>query len=115
MAFLMQPLQYEVPMLWLLVCIILLVYFRFFYVDFGEIKGLQEVPGNSLISEDLYMLGNDHVSTAVTWALANSWPVYQIKPGNRSAIMPNSFDVLGNGLSAGKRRLSIAHGCTRSM
>jgi hypothetical protein len=81
----------------------------------GKSKGLQEVPSNSLISEELYMLGNDHVSTAATWALANSWPVYQIKLGNRSAIMPNSFDVLGNGLSAGKRRLSIAHGCTRSM
>jgi hypothetical protein len=43
----MLPFQYEVLMLLLLVCMVLSVYLRFLYVDFGEIKGLPEVPGGS--------------------------------------------------------------------
>jgi phenylacetate 2-hydroxylase len=39
------------------------------------------------------MLGNDHASTAETWAVTNSWPVYQIRLGNRRTMILNSFDV----------------------
>jgi hypothetical protein len=91
MAFFMLPLQYEVVILLFLICIVLSVHLRFFYVDFGQIKGLLEVPGGSWISGHLYMLGNDHASNAGSWARTNSWPVYQIRLGNRRAIMLNSF------------------------
>lgn len=69
------------------------LYFRYFYVDFGRIEGIPEVPGGSSIAGHLYMLGQDHASTAETWAIRNSWPVYQIRLGYRRAIILNSFDA----------------------
>lgn len=73
--------------------VILFVYLRVFYVDFGRIRGIPEIPGGGLVSGHLYMLGDDHASTAEKWALSNSWPVYQIRLGHRRAIMLNSFDA----------------------
>lgn len=69
------------------------LYLQFFYVDFAHISGLPEKDGASLISGHLYNLGNDHASTAEAWGLDNSWGVFQIRLGNRRAIMLNSFDA----------------------
>jgi phenylacetate 2-hydroxylase len=86
-------LVYHVALFLIVLAAITTLYIRFFYVDFAHIKGLPEIPGGSFISGHLYMLGNDHASTAEKWAVTNSWPVYQVRLGNRRAIILNSFDV----------------------
>jgi phenylacetate 2-hydroxylase len=93
MELLLADSAYHAAISLVILAVITALYIRFFYVDFAHIKGLPEIPGGSLISGHLYMLGNDHASTAEKWAVANSWPVYQIRLGNRRAVMINSFDV----------------------
>lgn len=75
-----------------LLAVSVFIYIRYFYVDFAPIAGLPETPGASPISGHLYLLGQDHPTTAQKWAVSNSWPVYQIRMGNRRAIILNSFD-----------------------
>ncbi|KUJ16402.1 cytochrome P450 [Mollisia scopiformis] len=74
-------------------CIGVVVYLRYFYVDFGRIEGIPEIPGGSSVAGHLYMLGQDHATTAESWAISNTWPVYQIRFGYRRAIILNSFDA----------------------
>lgn len=74
-------------------CIGVAVYLRYFYVDFGRIEGIPEIPGGSSLAGHLYMLGGDHASTAETWGITRSWPVYQVRFGYRRAIILNSFDA----------------------
>ncbi|RDW82622.1 cytochrome P450-9 [Coleophoma cylindrospora] len=76
-----------------LIALAIIIYMKYFYVDFEHIKGLPEVPNGSLVSGHLYKLGNDHASTAQKWAQTHAWPVYQIRLGNRRAIILNSFDA----------------------
>ena len=74
-------------------CIAATIYLRYFYVDFGRIGCIPEIPGGSSLAGHLYMLGGDHASTAERWAIANSWPIYQVRLGYRRAIILNSFDA----------------------
>jgi hypothetical protein len=69
------------------------IYLLFFYVDFAAIKGIPEIPGGSLLHGHLYMLGQDHATTAQRWSQDNGWPIYQVRLGNRRVIFLNSFDV----------------------
>ncbi|KAI9739059.1 MAG: hypothetical protein M1834_007271 [Cirrosporium novae-zelandiae] len=69
------------------------VYLRWFYVDFAKVEGIPEIPGGGLVSGHLYMLGENHAATAEKWSEEHNWPIYQLRMGNRRAIMLNSFDV----------------------
>ncbi|KAE9578365.1 Phenylacetate 2-hydroxylase [Colletotrichum fructicola] len=70
----------------------LLLYLKFFYVDFPEVKGIPEIPGGSLLTGHLPQLGNDHATTAASWSAKYEWPVFQFRMGRRRAIMINSFE-----------------------
>lgn len=70
-----------------------LIYLRFFYVDFAPIRGIPEVPGGSLLHGHLYMLGQDHATTAEKWSRDHSWSIYQIRLGNRRVIFLNGFET----------------------
>ncbi|RSM09121.1 hypothetical protein CEP52_004298 [Fusarium oligoseptatum] len=72
--------------------VLLLVYINFFYVDFAKIKGIPEIPGGETLAGHLYQLGDDHATTAATWAAKYGWPVYQFRMGCRRVIMLNSFE-----------------------
>lgn len=76
-----------------LCCIASAIYLRYFYVDLGRIEGIPEIPGGTPTAGHLYMLGEDHASTAERWAITKSWPIYQIRLGYRRAIILNSFDA----------------------
>lgn len=69
------------------------IYLRFFYVDFAAIEGIPEIPGTSLLHGHLYMLGQDHATTAQKWSQDYGWPIYQIMLGNRRVVILNGFDV----------------------
>lgn len=69
------------------------IYIRFFYADFPTIHGIPEIPGGSLVHGHLYMLGQDHATTAEKWAQQFGWPIYQIRLGYRRVIFLNGFDV----------------------
>lgn len=69
------------------------IYLRFFYVDFALITGIPEIPGGSLLHGHLYMLGQDHATTAEKWSQDYGWPIYQIRLGNRRVIFLNGFEV----------------------
>ncbi|KAG8162134.1 hypothetical protein KVR01_007899 [Diaporthe batatas] len=69
------------------------IYFRLFYVDFAAIEGIPEIPGNSLLHGHLYMLGQDHATTAQKWSQDYGWPIYQIRLGNRRVVILNGFEV----------------------
>ena len=69
-----------------------LIYVRFFYVDFPSIRGLPEIPGAHPLAGHMYRLGEDHASRAEKWAVQYSWPVFQIRMGQRRAIVLNSFE-----------------------
>jgi hypothetical protein len=66
---------------------ITIIYLHFFYVDFNHIKGLPEIPGGSWISGHLYMLQNDHASTAESLATSvmASLPAQVWKPKSHNA------------------------------
>lgn len=68
------------------------IYLSFFYVDFARIKGIPEIPHASLLSGHLHQLGTNHASTMEKWAHEKGWPVYQIRMGNRRAIVLSSFE-----------------------
>lgn len=70
-----------------------LIYLRFLYVDFAPIRGIPEVPGGSLLHGHLYMLGQDHATTAEKWSRDHGWPIYQIRLGNRRVIFLNGFET----------------------
>lgn len=69
------------------------VYFQYFYVDFANILGIPEIPGGSYVYGHLDLLGHDHPTTLQNWAVEHSWPLYQIRLGNRRAIVLNSFEA----------------------
>ncbi|ETS85365.1 hypothetical protein PFICI_03390 [Pestalotiopsis fici W106-1] len=71
--------------------VILLCYLNFFYVDCAKINGIPEIPGGELLAGHLYQLGNDHATTAETWAAKYGWPVFQLRMGRRRAVFLNSF------------------------
>lgn len=67
------------------------VYFQYFYVDFANILGIPEILGGSYVYGHLDLLGHDHPTTLQNWAVKHSWPLYQIRLGNRRAVVLNSF------------------------
>lgn len=69
------------------------IYLRFFYVDFAAIEGIPEIPGASLLHGHLYMLGQDHATTAQKWSQVYGWPIYQVRLGNRRVVILNGFEV----------------------
>lgn len=69
------------------------IYFQYFYVDYATILGIPEIPGSSYVYGHLDLLGHDHPTTIQNWAVKHSWPLYQIRLGNRRAIVLNSFQV----------------------
>jgi phenylacetate 2-hydroxylase len=69
------------------------IYLRFFYVDIAKIKGIPEIPGGELLAGHLYALGKDHATTAESWSYKYGWPVFQLRMGNRRAIILNSFEA----------------------
>lgn len=73
--------------------ILLFAYLQFFYVDFPAIKGIPEIPGGDLLAGHLYQLGNDHATTAESWAAKYGWPVFQLRMGRRRVVMLNSFEA----------------------
>ncbi|TID25936.1 Phenylacetate 2-hydroxylase [Venturia nashicola] len=70
-----------------------LIYFQYYYVDFAEIKGIPEIPGGSFVYGHLDLLGHDHPTVLQQWADENSWPLYQVRLGNRRAVVLNTFQV----------------------
>lgn len=94
MADVLTPAVTSTPaFLFLIICTSAFIYLRFFYVDFSFIRSIPEIPGGSLLHGHLYMLGQDHATTAEKWSRANGWPVYQIRLGNRRVILLNGFEV----------------------
>lgn len=75
------------------ISILVLVYFHFFYVDLPKIEGIPEIPDGELLAGHLYQLGDDHATTAETWAFKYGWPVFQLRMGRRRAIFLNSFEA----------------------
>ena len=75
-----------------LTCVAAFVYLWFFYVDIPRIEGIPEVPDGELLAGHFYKLGADHASTAEKWSSKYKWPVFQIRMGQRRAIILNSFD-----------------------
>lgn len=73
--------------------VLILIYLRFFYVDFSLIRNIPEIPGGSLLHGHLYMLGQDHATTAEKWSQDYGWPIYQARLGNRRVIFLNGFEV----------------------
>jgi phenylacetate 2-hydroxylase len=73
--------------------IAIVVFLRFFYVDFAKIDGIPEIPNGDLLAGHLYQLGDDHATKSETWARAYGWPVFQLRMGRRRAIVLNSFDA----------------------
>ncbi|XRM44943.1 hypothetical protein ABZX51_008046 [Aspergillus tubingensis] len=71
--------------------ITILSYIHYIYVDFPRIIGIPEIPGGELLAGHLYQLGNDHATTAESWSLKLGWPVFQIRMGQRRAVVINSF------------------------
>lgn len=74
-------------------CLAFFVYMRFFYVDFGPIPGIPEIPGGSPLHGHLYLLGRDHASTAERWAQQFGWPLYQVRLGYRRVVFLNGFEA----------------------
>ncbi len=68
------------------------VYIRYLYVDIPRIKGIPEIPDGDLLAGHLYQLGQHHALTAEKWSEQFGWPVFQLRMGNRRAIILNSFD-----------------------
>lgn len=79
----------------LLICLAVgsAIYLKHFYVDLPRIEGLPEIPGGSLLSGHLYLLGNDHASAAEAWSKRYGWPVFQLRLGFRRTIIINSFEA----------------------
>lgn len=75
------------------ILILALIYLRFFYVDFPPIRSIPEIPGGSLLHGHLYMLGQDHATTAEKWSKDYNWPIYQARLGNRRVFFLNGFEV----------------------
>ncbi|GFN12446.1 hypothetical protein AtubIFM56815_010683 [Aspergillus tubingensis] len=73
--------------------ITILSYLRYLFVDFPKIIGIPEIPGGELLAGHLYQLGNDHATTAEIWSLKFGWPVFQIRMGQRRAVVINSFQA----------------------
>lgn len=73
--------------------LILVIYTRWFYVDFPELEGIPEAPHCQTLAGHFYALGDDHAKTAEIWAKKYDWPVFQFRMGNRRAIMLNSFEA----------------------
>lgn len=67
-------------------------YFQFFYVDTPVIEGIPEIPGAELIAGHVYQIGDDHATTLEQWSLKYKWPVFQIRMGQRRAVVLNSFE-----------------------
>ena len=75
------------------IILIAAIYLRFFYVDFSAIGGIPEIPGGSLLHGHLYMLEQDHATTAQKWSHDYGWPIYQVRLGSRRVIFLNGFEV----------------------
>lgn len=69
------------------------VYVRFCYVDFGPVRGIPEVPGGSWLHGHLQMLGKDHATAAERWSKEYQMPIFQMRLGNRRAIVLNTFEA----------------------
>ncbi|GKZ30915.1 hypothetical protein AbraIFM66950_010652 [Aspergillus brasiliensis] len=76
-----------------LLTIATLSYLRYVYVDFPRITGIPEIPGGEILAGHLYQLGNDHATTAERWSQKFGWPVFQIRMGQRRAVIINSFNA----------------------
>ncbi|EXJ83385.1 hypothetical protein A1O1_07007 [Capronia coronata CBS 617.96] len=69
-----------------------LIYVRFFYVDLPKIKGIPEIPDGEALAGHFYKLGDDHATAAESWAEKYGWPVFQVRMGQRRAVILNSFE-----------------------
>ncbi|KAF7561111.1 hypothetical protein G7046_g3032 [Stylonectria norvegica] len=72
-----------------------------FKTDIPKIKGLPEIPGAVPVFGHLFKLGEDHASVCEGWWRKYNQSVFQIKLGNKRAVVVNSFDdckkmLLGN-------------------
>jgi phenylacetate 2-hydroxylase len=70
-----------------------LIYLWFSYVDLPSIQGIPEIPGGELLAGHFYKLGDDHATTAEGWAQKYNWPLFQLRMGQRRAVILNSFDA----------------------
>ncbi|KAL3471648.1 cytochrome P450 [Aspergillus californicus] len=68
------------------------IYIYFFYTDYPQIPGIPSIPNPSILSGHLHALGTDHATTTQKWATEYGWPVFQLRLGNRRAIILNSFE-----------------------
>lgn len=73
--------------------IAVVIFLRFFYIDFPKIEGIPEIPNWDLLAGHLYQLDDDHATKSETWARTYGWPVFQLRMGRRRAIVLNSFEA----------------------
>lgn len=82
-----------IGLLIIIIACISYVYVRFYYVDFGSVRGIPEVPGGSWLHGHLHMLGKDHATAAEKWSKEHQMPIFQMRLGNRRAIVLNTFEA----------------------
>ncbi|KAK7529608.1 putative cytochrome P450 [Phyllosticta citribraziliensis] len=66
------------------------------YTDIPHIKGIPEIPGALPVVGHLFDLGEDHATICEKWWRRYRWPVFQIRLGNKRAVVFNSFEDCRN-------------------
>ncbi|KAK8232475.1 putative cytochrome P450 [Phyllosticta capitalensis] len=66
------------------------------YTDIPHIKGIPEIPGALPVVGHLFDLGDDHATVCEKWWRQYDWSVFQIRLGNKRAVVFNSFEDCRN-------------------
>ncbi|KAK7547787.1 phenylacetate 2-hydroxylase [Phyllosticta paracitricarpa] len=66
------------------------------YTDIPYITGIPEIPGALPVVGHLFDLGEDHATVCEKWWRQYDWSVFQIRLGNKRAVVFNSFEDCRN-------------------